>query len=507
MEDLKEIANKTKQERQLKNDVEEWKPTEVKKEEVMEKKKKTSNSPVIYGLNDDDTGESKYDFDSVEEDDEDENLPSLNMNSELTDNDLRSFVPDLDDKTFKVFADSKIKELSKYRKNLIINSGFTIEEATKAIENRLKREGKEVNEEYLEKNPKIGIIEIDKKNVDKIEFTTEEQAKLSKVKSIKMIIVQEEKLKQIKIDKVDKKSKAAYLKAIDGSLAKYSVPLPIIGDYVSFRGAQIMQLASVVKHDDDSTVETITKQATLIYNRLYNGSVINKYDDDNKVILSYQDFINTFKFSDMNMALYGILVASSMEDTEAPLSCPKCEKSFNWKYKVRTLLDGESIQDKFKERIDTILANKCNYQVLKDLNTDYNKAIRLQSPFSQNIYEVSYPSIAKAINVFSTMNEDDITEVYHSGLILFIDNLYVYNKENDNYIQIEEEEIRLLFDTLQNIPQEDVTLLNSVLKDMIFTPQFILKSQCPECGEKLENTLDIDQMIFLLARDSSMEIE
>ncbi len=503
MENLKDIADKAKKERLAQNNGETWKPEEVKKEE--QEKKKNVNAPVVYGLDDDDDLEN-YEADTNNESDDDD-YPSLNAAGELTDEDLRPFVPDLDDEAFKLFASSKVKELSKYKKNLIINSGFTIEEATRAVENRLKREGKEVNDDYLEKNPKIGIVEIDKKNVDKIEFSKEEKEKLSKVKSIKMIVVEEEKLKQIKIDKVAKKSKASYLKSIDGALSKYSVPLPIMGDYVSFRGAQIMQLASVVKHDDDSTVETITKQATLIYNRLYNGSVINKYDDNNNVVLSYQDFINTFKFSDMNMALYGILVASSMEDTEAPLNCGKCGKTFNWKYKVRTLLDGESIQENFKERMDVILENKCNYQFLKDLSEDYNKALRLQSPFSNNIYEVSYPTIAKAISVFSAMNEEDITEVYHSGLMLFIDNLYIFNNENDSYIQIEEEEVRLLFDTLQNIPQEDITLLNSVLKDMIFAPQFKLTSQCPECGQKMENVLDIDRMIFLLAQDSSMVIE
>jgi len=503
MENLKEIADKAKNQR--KNQVKEEiikeetavEPAEVKK--VIVKEEKAPSKSVVYGLDDDDTS------DDTEESAED--TLSLDASTELTEDDLKQFVPDLDHEALKAFAASKLKELSKYKKNLIINNGFTIEEATKAVENRLKREGKEANDEYLEKNPKVGIVEIDKKNVDKIEFTDEEKAKLTKVKSIKMIIVEEEKLKQIKIDKIEKKLKGNYLKSIDGSLSKYSVPLPVIGDYVSFRGAQIMQLASVVKHDDDSTVETITKQATLIYNRLYNGSVLNKYDDDNRVILSYQDFINKFKFSDMNMALYGILVASSMEDTEVPLSCTKCEKSFNWKYKIRTLLDGESIHETFKERMDVILANKCNYEVLNELSNDYCKAIRLQSPFSQNIYEISQPTIAKAISVFSSMNEEDLTDVYNSGLILFIDNLYVYNKDNDSYVQIEEEEVRLLFDILQNIPQEDITLLNSVLKDKIFAPQFVLKTKCPECGADLENVLDIDQMIFLLARDSSMEIE
>ena len=53
------------------------------------------------------------------------------------------------------------------------------------------------------------------------------------------------------------------------------------------------------------------------------------------------------------MAVYAIAVASSMEVSEAPLTCdnPDCKKDFTVKYNIKTLLSLEGVNEYYKDRI------------------------------------------------------------------------------------------------------------------------------------------------------------
>ena len=134
----------------------------------------TANGPVIV-KNDSITGVNN---DGVQVDEDDEFV--------LTDEELKATMPDLDDEAFINSSEKIRNELNTYRKNLILNSGFTVEEATKAAYNRAKKLGQEENDAYLVDHPTLGIVEIDKKNVDKVDFTEDEREKLTKVRAIKL---------------------------------------------------------------------------------------------------------------------------------------------------------------------------------------------------------------------------------------------------------------------------------------------------------------------------------
>jgi len=433
-------------------------------------------------------------------------LNAIDTSFEIRDDELKGVMPDLDELSYKKSSEFLKTSLGKYRRNLIINAGLTIEEADTAVNNRLKNEGKKINDGYLKENPKVAVVEIDKKNSDKIEFTPEEKEKIVRAKAIKLIEVEDCELKTLNIEKVEKSVKVNYLRSIEGNLSKYAVPLPVSGDYMEFKGAQIIQLVSTVSYEDESLDETIQKKASLVYDRMYHGTLTTKYNEDNKIVLSYSDFINSFKFHDLDMALYGILVASSTEETEAPITCGLCENSFQWKYNLKSLLKLENISDKFKANIDTILGNKYDNKILGELNTAANKVKRFKSPFTNNIYDIAYPSIARAIRIFQTIDQKDATLVYHSAIGLFLHNLLKYNKSKDSYVKIEEDEIKLLMEELQLLPQQDLDMLSLQIQSMQFVPEFILTSQCPACGNKMTNDMPIDHLIFLRAQDTPTEI-
>lgn len=425
---------------------------------------------------------------------------------ELTDDDLKADMPDLSDEEF-IKASANIRsELDSYRKNLIIRNGLTISEANEATMNRAKKLGKDANDAYLEEHPNVGIVEVAKKDSNNLEFTKEERDKLAKVKTIQLKVVEDASLGTLEIERVDKKHKSVILQSLDTNLSQYSVPLPLMADYCRFKGSQIIQLIQAVRYDDATLDEIISKKASLVYNQLANGTNLRKYDDNGKVILSYEEFTNKFLFHDLDMALYGILVASSMESIESTLTCTSCNTSFQWTYNIKKLLNLEDISDDFKERFDNILANKSNDNYLSDLYEKNHKSIRVKSPITNNVYDLNYPTIARAISLYHIIDQQDETMIFLSAFALFITSMYVYNKKTNKYIQIEETEYRELMDVLQIIPQEEIDIIQKFLQPYLYAPKFILDSKCPSCGHEMKNELSIDDLVFLKARDSSTEI-
>ena len=123
---------------------------------------------------------------------------------ELSDDDLMSFMPDVPADIASTKTAGMKEDLTAYKKSLIIDSGFTVEEANEAMMNKAKKDAGEINNEYLKENPTLGVIEVNKTDADKLEFTAEERDKLAKVKSIKLMVVEDKELKNLKVEKVEK---------------------------------------------------------------------------------------------------------------------------------------------------------------------------------------------------------------------------------------------------------------------------------------------------------------
>lgn len=474
------------------------------------------DEPVVAGLSGFDESENE-DTDSNESDDdnddteEESNLFSMDeIESELSfgvmDDDLRALAPDLTDEEFTQKLALYRKQTATYRKSLIINEGLNKEEADEAASNHLRKLISGENTKKLEENPKVGVIEINKKDVGELGLTEEEHAKLNRVKSINLVMVEDEELKNIKIKKVDKKHKAKYMKALDGNLSRYSVPLPATGDYVTFKGTQIMQILSTVKYEDDTLDEVLTKKASLLYDRICDGNVIEKYDNRGKVKLTFNQFISSYKYHDLDMGLYAVMIATSKEDIETTFTCPDCNGTFEYTYNIKSLLNMDNISDKYKDITDQILANKSNKEKLVEINAENSLSQRFRSTITQNIYDIGLPSIGRAINLFRTIDQNDEVMIYLSAPALFLDKVLVYDQEEDDYYPIEENEYQDLMEFIQTIPDEELQLINKVASEKIYSPDFILKSKCPHCGRDLENHFSIDQLVFLKARGMQKEI-
>jgi hypothetical protein len=131
---------------------------------------------------------------------------------------------------------------------------------------------------------------------------------------------------------------------------------------------------------------------------------------------------------------------------------------------------------------------------------------RIESPFTRNIYDLTQPSVVKAINLFKTLDSTNDNDAFLSAIALAIHEMYIYNKTTDSYVQIETDEPTLLMDVVKEIPQLDISMLVNQIKDMYYITQFKLESTCTHCGTNMVNELSVDELVFLVAQDTFTEV-
>lgn len=426
--------------------------------------------------------------------------------------DMNEIMPDMPEAKRVAFLSEINPEIEEYRKELMINDGFTSREATQAARNRFKRKAADANSKYLEDNPKVGIIEIDAKNQETFEVPEEFENKLHKVHALKLVIVENKELETLNILKRDedkKKYKTRLFRGLNHSLSHYSVPMPCMGDYITFNGAQTLSLVSAAAMDDDTIYESLMKKANLIYSQIFDGTCFHKYDEQGDLIVNFSDFCNTFKYDDVDMAIYGIAVASSMEVSEADVKCVNnaCKRNFNAKYNIKTLLSLEDVNEYYKNRIELIDSYRNQPEKLQQLIDDHNKELRVKSPVTENVYTLSFPSISRALKIFEHFNGEDIKQYGTIMCATYLSEIFIYDEEENGYHEVDMDDIDEVTAILTNIPQIDLNMVSKQLTDRLYVPKFVFKTKCPHCKNENTETLNIDQLLFLKARDTSMEIK
>lgn len=438
---------------------------------------------------------------------EDTNIELEDEDFQITDEMIKEQMPDIPDDEAKKYYEKIRNEVMSYRQTLMLRNGLPMDDANTLSISKMNKLADTENIRYLKEHPNSVTITINKQDSDNLEFTKEEREKLVKSKIINLKVIEDQSVLETKIKRIDKKNKAAYLQKMDTNLSHYSVPLPLMNDYVQFRGSQIIQLIQAVRYDDTTYDEMVSKKAALVFDRLVSGQHIKKRDQNGRPAMSFVDFTNKFLFHDLDMALYGILVASSMEEIETNLTCNDCNHTFAWKYNIKSLLDMEDLSEDFKDKFELILEHKSDATFLTELYEKEHQTKVVQSPLTGNIYHINHPTIARVIALYAHINQEDETMLYLSSVAMFLDKVLIKDNSSDEYIEVEDDEHVILMDVLQELPQEEIELLLKFIRPMIYTPKFILKSKCEKCGQKMRNELSVDDLVFLRARDSSTEIK
>lgn len=437
----------------------------------------------------------------------------------LSDDDLRASMPKVPDDYFNSIKDDEMRNVFSYQRSLIIEYGFTPEEAYEAASKRLKKRGTSLENSFLEEHPEIVNINVPKSESKNIMFTDSEKKKMIKAKVIKVHEIEDEALKTLNILPVKSRFKLNYASKLKCAISRDTVPLIRLADNVEFAGAQIGELYSAIAYEDENIVEGTMRSARLIYDKLIGGVNYKKYDSAGNIILSFEDFMNTFPFYDIDMSLFSILCASSPDETHYEPKCPRCGKKIGMKYNVRSLMRFDDCPEKIKERIDAILANKTNSDALLNLQHDlvrYTK--RIESPFTKNIYELHAPSIAKMVKYMEFGEVGTYDKALHLQYVGLINMIYLYDKESDGYIPISdgsiiddneemtpEEIYKLFWDTVGQIPQEDLDIIQCINGKGVelYNPSFIVDVKCddPSCSYHKQVPMSLDDLLFQRAQD------
>lgn len=420
----------------------------------------------------------------------------------LTVKDVHSVLPDLDEDAINEVSPWLFDELMEYRKSLILE-GFSQTEANTAVRNRLTKKGEEINNKYIDEHPHSGVITIDKTNVKELQLTDEEHTKLAKTKAIRLVMVEDVELKNIKVKSLPAATdKVQYIQKMDSSLAHYNMPLPTLGDYVSFRGATTIQLAqNALDREDENALQALQRKASFIYNHLMNSSVLPKYDEEGKIICSFDEFCTKFPYFDVDAAIYAIYVASSPEAYDAELHCNACNKEFTYKIVAKNIIDRSTYPEHVTETIDEIMSHIGNKDYMESLNEEKMLLQKFKSPKTNNIYSIQAPTIAQAMRVFKHRNLGSETENMVLISAMMLQEMLIFDPSDGQYIHISSKEIETMLELIEELNEYDTNLILRMVSDLIYESFFRATTKCPNCGTEVAVNFTIDELVFLRAQD------
>ena len=446
-------------------------------------------------------------------------LPELKLE------DVYAVIPNIEGDDREKVATMLFNEISEYRNKAMKQYGWTEEEADHAAATRLTNRGKEINTKYMNDHP-VTTVTIDKERADDVNFTEEEKKKLDVSRAIRLVAIENQKLNSLKVSKIPTKiDKVAFLRNIDAAIASYRVPLPVMGDYAQFIGAQSVQMVTVFGDDEEPAVESITKKAQLCYDRFYGSISHRKYDDENKIIMSYNDFINSFAYNDLEMMLYAVYVASTPEEQEIQMRCgnPACKKNYGCKFNAKTVIQRKELPEWCQKKIDDIMSHTNNVDYLQELGREWMTETMYESPYTGNIYAIAQPTIAKVIDVLNYVSDDESYGPFNALFMTVLNSIYIkldHPDENGNdYVQVTYDDDREAMKVaISQIPDRDLQILAKIYGDMMYTSNIAVGGdsdntlplkifpKCPHCGQDSENYLFLQHLVFLKARNLSVEM-
>lgn len=403
-----------------------------------------------------------------------------------------------------------ISEVAAYRKNLMIRDGFTAEEADTAARNRMRNKATEINNKYLEDHPNLAIVKIDKTQSDSVEFTPEERAKMSAAKAIRLVEVRDEALKTIPIKKADDKYRYDIIHRATCNVSKYELPMINTFDNCSFSGSQTVQLVNAVYDENDNEYAKVKKQIALAYDRFMGSTTKDKYDAEGNIIMSEEDFANWFAYADLESAIYAIYVASSTETITSPFKCSEEAESvpeFNYTYSTKNLISYEDMDDAFKKDLADIKGNANDRLTMEKEKSDRRCTKRFKSTFTNNIYDISTASCARALGVLRYINPKDRILNYIAPFAMLTERVYVYDESDGQYVVLDHEDPREMIKFFRDLVERELVLLTKEMNPLIYMPKFKLTTTCPRCGHVEDRYFGVDSLVFLKVQSTEEEIQ
>lgn len=372
----------------------------------------------------------------------------------------------------------------------------------------------EANEvvDFDKENIKNGLVQIliDKTGLGAdIKFDDEEKKYIQNANAIHLIEVEEQELKSIDVTRPDEDlSFQDMVSKYNLATTKTSLSFPATGIKADLTGLSWGEFSDITLDISDDSVDyldftKIQKRMSIVYDHLKNATC-GEFTD-------FTDFLKNFAYIDMQMAIFGLLVASEPEVSTLSLRCtkPDCKKGFEYKYSPRGIINWKNSSVDWLKHINDLHDMTPNTAKALYENSSVHKIKRYKLPSSGVVVEFYNCSCYDYLyNIIGTLN--DVREKYGDEdnrleLITLLQSLNAVNipipGKPGEYVRVTKG-IDIL-DALTNvIPVEEVTLINAIYDQFIrqFRISFSLKDiVCPHCGfVTKELPITPDELVFLV---------
>ena len=433
-----------------------------------------------------------------------------------------SYIATRDDSVFAQKRKAIEAEIESYKKNLIINKGFTDEEASAAAEKRAEKRSIEEANEYKSANPEIAIIKVDKTDSGKLEIAPEDREKVHKATSIRLIEVEDAELKHIKLKKHPTSMPISIAKLNTCNLTRFSVPCINTVDMCTFDGTSTMNLVNLYFSDDDDYKTRLNKQMDLAYEKFVSSTTKEKYTATGALAMTKEDFLNWFAFADLTAALYAIYVASSTEIVTSKFDCQNetcvdvkdgktSRHNFEYAYNCKEIMKFNNVPETFKETYEGIKKFNNDYQSMNTFRNKVNVGHRYKSSITNNIYDIETPSCARALafaGFVKDTDENPLAEAFF-GIAIHISKIYLYCGEEDGEpVYTEVTEPSDIYSIVSDAIEPEFNLYTQkLIANKTYSYETSLTYKCDKCGNEVTTNIDMASLVFLKAQRMGSAIE
>ena len=386
-------------------------------------------------------------------------------------------------------------------------------EKVKTVNIETQESGEKSPEEVTSSNEATTAVDEDRKNIINIlidktglggdfKFTDEEKEKIFSSTEIHLKEVEELDLSTITVKKAEK----SFLESVNEfqiSSSKVPVVFPASRFKAYMTGLSYGEMGDISLNNENVTFDQLQKKLTVIYNKMVNPS-IGEFEN-------FEDFLKKFAYVDIDLAVYGLVVATFPEIDDIPLTCnnEKCKNSFNHKYSPRTLIRFDKANEKFLNAMKDVVECPAaeSHKLLEESPARVHKRVKL--PFSGFIIEIGIASAYDYLytivdniigDKFKDNHPDDVNGILqiNATLLGLIRAVYVPSGDG-SYTMFDNFED--MINALYMVKPEEISILASLLQKYTdsYTVEFeLFDITCPHCGTKTTRIpLDINSLVFL----------
>lgn len=372
----------------------------------------------------------------------------------------------------------------------------------------------EVQKELSEEMKKTVQVIIDKTGYGTdFAFTEEERAKLVEAETIKINEVKVLDINAIRAKKTEK-SFQDIIKENDYTGSRVSIYFPASGFKAQMKGMTYGEYADVALSMDNVTFDQYYKRLSIIYNKMTNIST--------GPFADFEDFLKNFAYTDIQLAVYALFVATEQEQQQIQLRCGRndCHKTFDWKYGTRNILRLDQCAEEFLVRMKEIVtADAADYDKIRE-NAIVNKPTCIELPYSKYVVELGIVSAYDFLyNFIPLMDEDTLKETFgatasdaqlNNILLLTTVKSIMVPDGNDGYVECTG--YKDILDAIYNISPEEIKIIAAYAAkfqsdyEMVFA---FVDVVCPHCKNVTKQlAINVDDLVFqTYQRLMSTEIE